>query len=44
MSIKSADSKESITCPLCHEEDYDKVGLKAHLELFCDEYKKVEYK
>jgi hypothetical protein len=26
------DPKEFITCPFCGEEDFDKPGLKSHLE------------
>lgn len=39
-----SDQQSSIlTCPFCHEEDFDDVGLKHHLTHgLCDEYKKVE--
>lgn len=45
MSIKPADSIEAILqCPFCNEPDFDKLGLKLHLQLFCEEYKKLEGK
>ena len=27
-----------IVCPFCGEKDFDKIGLKDHLERFCEEY------
>lgn len=29
----------NITCPFCHERDFDKIGLKFHLENYCKSYK-----
>ena len=28
-----------IECPFCSEKDFDKIGLKYHLENHCEEYK-----
>lgn len=44
MSIKSAPSTGEVTCVFCGESGYDLVGLKLHLQLFCEEYKKLEIK
>ena len=32
----------TITCPFCGEADFDRVGLKHHLENNCDEYNNTE--
>lgn len=29
---------DKITCPFCGEKDFDKIGLKHHLIVHCDEY------
>ncbi len=46
MSIKALNSTEiPISCPYCHEQDFDWFGLKAHVELgFCPDYGKVKSK
>ncbi len=37
MPRKQTQDKD-ITCPFCGEIDFDKIGLKDHLERFCNEY------
>uniref|UniRef100_A0A6M3KZ47 Uncharacterized protein n=1 Tax=viral metagenome TaxID=1070528 RepID=A0A6M3KZ47_9ZZZZ len=32
---------EDLTCPFCGEPDFDKIGLKIHLERWCEEYEKL---
>ncbi len=32
---------EYLTCPFCNETDFDVIGLKMHLALYCEEYDKV---
>jgi hypothetical protein len=34
-------SKDGLVCPFCAEDDFDRPGLKQHLERYCEEYKKV---
>ena len=34
--------RSDLVCPFCGEQDFDKPGLKYHLETYCDEYKNVE--
>ena len=29
----------AVDCPFCNEKDFDKIGLKIHLENYCEEYK-----
>ncbi len=31
--------EELIDCPFCEETGFDKIGLKLHLEKWCDEFK-----
>ncbi|MFA5299758.1 MAG: hypothetical protein WC389_16355 [Lutibacter sp.] len=33
------DSDSDIVCPFCSEKDFDKVGLKYHLENYCEIFK-----
>jgi len=33
---------ECIQCPFCMEKGFDKVGLKIHLQNYCDEFDKIE--
>lgn len=30
---------KEIECPFCGEKGFDKIGLKYHLEIYCEEYK-----
>jgi len=30
---------EDITCPFCGDVGFDKIGLKMHIQLWCNEYK-----
>jgi len=32
---------EDLRCPFCDESEFDKYGLKLHLQLWCDEYKNL---
>ena len=32
----------SIVCSFCNETGFDKVGLKYHLETYCDAYAKIK--
>ena len=35
---------ELLCCPFCGEDDFDKEGLKGHIENgWCEEYNKTEY-
>jgi hypothetical protein len=34
--------RESLVCPFCGEKDFDKIGLKHHLEHYCEEYLKTK--
>jgi hypothetical protein len=31
-----------ITCPFCQEDDFDEIGLKIHLECYCEKYLMVQ--
>jgi hypothetical protein len=33
---------EAVKCPFCGEDDFDKIGLKLHLTLWCDAYRDTE--
>jgi hypothetical protein len=35
------DDNQDIICPFCGERDFDKAGLKFHLQNHCEEYDKV---
>ncbi|HUS49418.1 MAG TPA: hypothetical protein VMZ91_04600 [Candidatus Paceibacterota bacterium] len=35
-------SKKDITCPFCGEDDFDTIGLKHHLNAYCDNYQKIQ--
>jgi len=32
---------EEVVCPFCHENDFDKLGLKIHLQQYCEIYKNM---
>ena len=32
----------AVNCPFCNESDFDKIGLKYHLENYCEEYKTLK--
>ena len=34
----------NITCPFCLEDNFDEVGLKVHLEHFCNQYDNISIK
>ena len=33
-----SNTKELIECPFCGEGDFDKIGLKIHLIVYCEKY------
>jgi hypothetical protein len=35
----NSDRRKDITCPFCDEKDFDLIGLKHHLENYCEIYK-----
>lgn len=42
INISNNNNEILLTCPFCNENDFDKIGLKIHLEYFCEEYKKID--
>ncbi len=36
------DGNQDIICPFCGEDDFDLIGLKMHLSLWCDRHDKTE--
>ena len=32
---------QDLTCPFCGENEFDKIGLKIHLNKWCDEFAKT---
>ena len=40
-SVKSEVVKY-IVCPFCGEDDFDLIGLKHHLNVYCDNYQKIQ--
>ena len=34
--------KQYIHCPFCEEDEFDLEGLKYHLVMYCEEFKKIE--
>jgi len=36
------DCRSSIVCPFCHEKEFDKSGLKGHLQYGCKIYARIE--
>jgi hypothetical protein len=41
MADKPTREDYPLTCPFCGDVDFDAVGLKAHLERWCDAYRSV---
>lgn len=39
--LKKIESDSDLICPFCKESDFDKIGLKYHLQGGCDEYDKT---
>ncbi|MBA7499218.1 hypothetical protein ES704_01958 [subsurface metagenome] len=36
------EQRQDIVCPFCGEDDFDKVGLKYHLDTYCKIYQETE--
>lgn len=36
------DKPQDLVCPFCHDKDFDAIGLKYHLIMYCDEYAAVD--
>lgn len=34
--------EDNLVCPFCGEKDFDKIGLKYHLQNYCNDYKNTE--
>lgn len=34
--------EDGIYCPFCNDDGFDRVGLKYHLETYCNEYKETK--
>jgi len=39
---ETTEKEPDISCPFCGEEGFDKIGLKYHLQHYCEEYDKTE--
>lgn len=39
--IERQQKGESVECPFCKGKDFDLIGLKSHLEKWCDIYKQT---
>ena len=39
---ENKENKEDIICPFCKETGFDLMGLKNHLEKYCEVYSKID--
>ena len=42
--LQQAHVSGMLVCPFCGEVDFDKEGLKYHLETYCNEYQQTNYR
>jgi ribosomal protein L37AE/L43A len=43
IELNKQDAEGELICPFCGDDDYDRIGLKAHLQRgFCDAYENTE--
>ena len=40
--IDEEKTENDLVCPFCGEEGFDKIGLKYHLQYYCEEYEETE--
>ena len=39
--MPKTDSSNDLTCPFCKEDEFDEIGLKAHLFRWCERFDEV---